>query len=145
MQAIRVHHFSGPEAMVLDELPTPEPGPGQVLVRVLAAGVNFVDVYQRSGASALPLPLALGRAGVVENVGPGESPEKGSLYLHRPKLADFTATRQELTARSDKLLGWVQSGKVRVNIAATFPLAEAAATHRLIVSRKAAGKILLIP
>ena len=86
-----------------------------------------------------------GASGPVPPVDPSVLVEKGSLYLHRPKLADFTATRQELTARSDELLGWVQSGKVRVTIAATFPLAEAAAAHRLIVSRKAAGKILLIP
>ena len=82
---------------------------------------------------------------LVPPVDPSVPVENGSLHLHRPKLADLTATRQELTAPSDELLGWVQSGKVRVTIAATFPLAEAAAAHRLIVSRKAAGKILLIP
>jgi len=77
-------------------------------------------------------------------VDPSVLAEKGSLYLHRPKLADFTVTRQRLMARSVEVLGWVQSGKVRVTIAAMFPLAEAAAAHRLIVSRKAAGKILQI-
>ncbi len=74
MQAIRVHEYGGPEVMRLDELPTPDPGPGQVRVRVKAAGVNFMDISQRSGLYLRrdPLPFALGRegAGVVEAVGP---------------------------------------------------------------------------
>ena len=322
MQAIRVHQCGGPEALVLDTLPTPVPGPGEALVRVLAAGVNFIDTYHRSGAYPLPLPIGIGRegAGIVEGLGPGDSPvaegdrvawagaggscateaiipadelvslpagldedvaaavmlqgltahyltrssyplrpgdtclihaaaggvgqllcqmaksagarvigtvstaekasiareagadetidytkqdfveevrrltgdagvqvvydgvgkdtfskgldclaprgymvlfggasgpvapldppvlmHKGSLYLHRPKLGDFVATRDELVTRAAELFGWVQSGKLRVNIAATFPLSEAPAAHELLVSRKAAGKILLIP
>ena len=86
-----------------------------------------------------------GSSGPVPLFDPAVLAQKGSLFLHRPKLADFTATREELVARSNELLGWVQSGKLRVKIAATFPLAEAAAAHRLLVSRSSAGKILLIP
>jgi NADPH2:quinone reductase len=73
MRAIRVHQFGGPEAMKLEELPTPQPGPGQALVRIEAAGVNFIDVYQRTGAYKNPLPYSLGLegAGVVEAVGAG--------------------------------------------------------------------------
>ena len=48
MRAIRVHQFGGPEAMELEELPTPKPGAGQALVRIEAAGVNFIDIYQRT-------------------------------------------------------------------------------------------------
>ena len=75
MRAIRPTHPGGPEVLVLEEHPTPAPGPGQALVRVEAAGVNFLDIYQRSGLYALPLPLALGNegAGVVEAVGEGVS------------------------------------------------------------------------
>ena len=322
MQIIRVHRCGGPDELVLDTLPTPIPGPGQALVRVLAAGVNFIDVYHRSGTYPLPLPVAMGRegAGIVERLGPGDSSvaegdrvawstvggsyateailptdqlvslpagvdervaaaamlqgltahylsrssyplkpgdtclihaaaggvgqllcqmaklagarviatvstsekasiaceagadetinyveqdfaeevkrltrgagvqvvydgvgkdtfskgldclaprgymilfggssgpvapfdpvvlmHKGSLYLQRPTLGNFVATRDELLARSTDLFGWIQSGRLRVNIAATFPLSEAAAAHRLLVSRQAAGKILLIP
>jgi NADPH2:quinone reductase len=73
MQAIRVHQYGGPEVMELEALPVPTPGAGQALVKVGAAGVNFIDIYQRSGAYKLPLPLGLGLegAGTVEAVGDG--------------------------------------------------------------------------
>ena len=45
MRAIRVHEVGGPEVLRLEELPVPEPGPGEVLVRLLAIGVNFIDTY----------------------------------------------------------------------------------------------------
>lgn len=322
MQAIRVHQCGGPEALVLETLPTPEPGPGEALVSVSAVGINFIEVYQRSGHYPLPLPLAMGveGAGVVKRLGPGDSPvaegdrvtwvggqgsyateaivpadrlvplpagvdedlaaavmlqgltahylsrssyqlkrgdtclvhaaaggvgqllcqmaklagakvigtvsteakasiaraagadeainyeeddfvervktltrgagvqvvydgvgqntfspgldclaprgymvlfggssgpvapfdpltlsHKGSLYLHRPTLWDFISSRDELMARTTEMFGWVQSGKLKVTVAATFPLPEASEAHRLLVSREAAGKILLIP
>ncbi|MDQ3946038.1 MAG: quinone oxidoreductase [Actinomycetota bacterium] len=73
MQAIRIHETGGPEVLVPDDVPVPEPGAGRVRVRVEAAGVNFIDIYQRSGAYKLELPLTLGLegAGVVEALGPG--------------------------------------------------------------------------
>ena len=59
--------------MQVEEVPTPEPGPGMVRVSVAAAGVNFIDIYHRNGHYKVPLPFALGRegAGMVEVVGPG--------------------------------------------------------------------------
>jgi NADPH2:quinone reductase len=73
MRLIRAHEYGSPEVMQLEDLPTPRPGEGEALVRLEAAGVNFVDVYQRSGVYKRPLPLALGLegAGVVEVVGSG--------------------------------------------------------------------------
>lgn len=73
MRAIRVHVPGGPEALRAEELPTPEPGPGEALVAVAAAGINFIDIYQRSGLYALPLPFTAGSeaAGTVEAVGEG--------------------------------------------------------------------------
>ncbi len=78
MRAIRVAQYGGPEAMRLDDLPTPKPGTGQALVRIEAAGVNFIDVYQRSGLykGALPLALGLEASGVVEDVGSGVTTTK---------------------------------------------------------------------
>src|SRR5436309_10154293 len=78
MRAIRVHQYGGPEAMRLEELPTPSPGSGQALVRIEAAGVNFIDIYQRSGLYKMPLPFTPGQegAGVVEAVGDGAGEAK---------------------------------------------------------------------
>src|SRR5437588_3967283 len=73
MRAIRIESVGGPEVMKLVEMPTPAPGSGQALVRIEAAGVNFIDIYQRMGAYKLPLPFTPGQegAGVVERLGPG--------------------------------------------------------------------------
>jgi NADPH2:quinone reductase len=82
MKAIHVHEFGGPEVLRLEELPTPQPGPGQVLVRMHAAGVNPVETYIRAGKYArLPeLPYTPGNdgAGVVEQVGTNVSEFKAS-------------------------------------------------------------------
>jgi NADPH:quinone reductase len=73
MKCIRVQSPGGAEAMEFVDLALPEPGPGEVRVRIEAVGVNFIDVYHRSGLYALPTPFVLGSegAGVVEEVGPG--------------------------------------------------------------------------
>jgi NADPH2:quinone reductase len=72
MKAIQVHNFGGPEVLQLEEIPTPKPGKGEVLVRVKAAGVNPYDTYMRAGTYAIkpPLPYTPGSdaAGVVEAV-----------------------------------------------------------------------------
>jgi NADPH2:quinone reductase len=73
MKAIRIHTPGGPEALTFDDVPEPTPGPGQALVKLAAAGVNFIDVYFRTGMYKAPLPLTLGLegAGVVTAVGTG--------------------------------------------------------------------------
>ncbi|GAA5334147.1 MULTISPECIES: quinone oxidoreductase family protein [Thermus] len=73
MRAIRVHEVGGPEVLRLEDLPLPEPGPGEVLVRLEAIGVNYIDTYKRKGLYPMPLPFTLGEegAGVVERVGEG--------------------------------------------------------------------------
>ncbi|MBE7468616.1 MAG: quinone oxidoreductase [Anaerolineae bacterium] len=73
MKAIRVHEFGGPEMLRCDDLPVPEPGQGEVLVKMAAAGVNFIDIYHRIGIYQQPLPTTLGveGAGTVAAVGPG--------------------------------------------------------------------------
>jgi NADPH:quinone reductase len=73
MRVIRIKEYGGPDVMRLEEVPTPEPGPGQLRVRVEAAGVNFIDTYQRRGQYKVPLPYAMGLegAGTVEATGPG--------------------------------------------------------------------------
>ncbi len=74
MKAIRIHEFGAPEVLRLEEVPEPQPGPGQVLVKVHAVGVNPYEGYMRAGAyAAPPLPFTPGHdaAGVVEAVGAG--------------------------------------------------------------------------
>ena len=73
MKAIRVHGFGGPEVLHLEEVPTPQPGPGEVLVRMHAIGVNPVETYIREGTyarkPALPYTPGNDGAGVVEQIG----------------------------------------------------------------------------
>jgi NADPH:quinone reductase len=80
MKAIQVHQFGGPEVLALEEIATPKPGPGEVLVHVRAAGVNPYDTYMRNGTYAIkpPLPYTPGSdaAGVVQAVGSGVSKVK---------------------------------------------------------------------
>jgi len=73
MRAIRVHRTGGPEVLRLEEIEPPEPGPGQVRVAVEHAGVNFIDVYRRSGLYPQELPAIPGSegAGTVDAVGEG--------------------------------------------------------------------------
>ena len=322
MRAIRVHAHGGPEVLELDEIPVPVPGPGQALVRIEAAGVNFIDIYHRNGLYKVPLPFVPGQegAGVVTAVGPdaagaaigdrvgytgvlgayaefaavpadrlvplpagvtarqaaaallqgltahylatstyrlaagetclvhaaagglglllcqiakrlgarvigtvsteakaqlvraagadevilytqqdfeaevkrltggagvrvvydsvgkttfdkslncltrrgmlvlcGQSSgpvlpldpqvlnQKGSLYLTRPTLAHYTATREELLARAGEVLGWVADGSLAVRIGREYPLADAAEAQRALAGRETTGKVLLLP
>ena len=74
MRAVRFHRTGGPEVLQVDELPVPEPGPGEVRVQVERAGLNFIDTYLRSGLyDPGPLPAVAGKegAGRVERLGPG--------------------------------------------------------------------------
>jgi NADPH:quinone reductase len=322
VKAIRVAEVGGPEVLRMEEVPVPEPGPGRVVLRVEAAGVNFVDIYQRKGLYKVALPFTPGRevAGVVERVGegvrgarpgdrvvsetavggyaeyalvaaeravpvpdgvdarlaaaallqgitahylayttyplrPGDTclvhaaaggvglllcqmasrigarvigtvgsaekgrlareagaaevipytesdfleevrrltggagvqvvydsvgrttflkgldclvprgmmvlygqssgpvepldpqllNQKGSLFLTRPTLAHYVATRSELLRRSEELLGWVREGSLRVRIGREFPLASAAEAHADLEGRRTTGKVLLAP
>ncbi len=79
MKAVQIHGFGGPDALVLDELPIPSPGEGEVLVKLELAGVNYIDVYMRNGSYnrsqtyRTPLPMTLGMegGGTVAALGPG--------------------------------------------------------------------------
>jgi NADPH2:quinone reductase len=73
MQAMRLHQPGGAEALRYETVPIPRPAQGEALVRVEAAGVNFIDVYKRTGLYTIPLPATLGEegAGTVEAVGAG--------------------------------------------------------------------------
>ncbi len=71
--------------------------------------------------------------------------QKGSLYVTRPTLVNYTATREELLAHSSAVLGMIAAGKLKLRIEHTYPLAEAQRAHRDLEGRKTTGKLLLIP
>jgi NADPH2:quinone reductase len=83
-------------------------------------------------------------SGVVPPVDPGRMAVKG-VFLTRPTLWHYTATREELLGRARDVFSWVVSGLLRLRIHRTFPLADAAEAHRLLESRQSVGKLLLIP
>ena len=72
MNAVFIETPGGPENLKYAQMPKPEPGPGQAVVKIAAAGVNFIDVYFRTGLYKADPPVVLGNegAGVVDSVGP---------------------------------------------------------------------------
>ncbi|HEY1434670.1 MAG TPA: quinone oxidoreductase, partial [Thermoanaerobaculia bacterium] len=71
--------------------------------------------------------------------------QRGSLYLTRPTLVHYIASRADLLARAGDVLAWVRDGRLKLRLEHDFPLAEAAAAHAALEGRKTTGKILLIP
>ena len=73
MKAIRVHQFGAADALQYDDAPMPEPNAGEIRIKLAASGLNFIDIYHRSGAYAMPTPFIPGQegAGVVDAVGEG--------------------------------------------------------------------------
>ena len=69
----------------------------------------------------------------------------GSLYITRPTLKDYIRSRAELEQRARDIFRWVGDGSLKLRIAHTYPLADAAQAHRDLESRKTTGKLLLIP
>ena len=104
--AIRVHDYGGPEALVWEEVPVPAPRPGEALVRHHAIGLNYIDVYFRTGlykAPALPATIGMEAAGVVEAVGEGVTnvaPGDRVAYATAP-IGAYTEAR---TIKADRLV-----------------------------------------
>jgi NADPH2:quinone reductase len=86
-----------------------------------------------------------GSSGPVAPFDPQELNAHGSVYLTRPTLAHYTATRTELLERSERVFGEAASGTLNVRIGQTFPLADAAAAHTALEGRETTGKVLLVP
>jgi NADPH2:quinone reductase len=86
-----------------------------------------------------------GASGQVEPFNPQLLSQKGSLFLTRPTLGHYLLTRQELLWRAGDLFDWIASGRLKVRIDKTFPLAEAASAHTYIEERRTKGKVLLVP
>lgn len=84
-------------------------------------------------------------SGVVAPFDLGTLARLGSLYVTRPTMGSYIATRRELRARTDELFSWAANGELEIRIDRTVAMSEAATAHRVLESRQAAGKILLVP
>lgn len=125
-------------------------------VKEITGGAGVHVVYDGVGAATFDGSLASLRPrgmmalyGAASGPVPPFDPQRlnagGSLFLTRPTLGHYTATREELLSRANDLLGWVASGAVKVHISQRYPLAEARRAHDDLEGRRTTGKLLLIP
>ena len=124
-------------------------------VRRMTDGQGVKIIYDAVGATTFEKGLrVLGRRGCMALYGQAGGPvgavdsgmlRNGSLFLTRPTLGDYTATRDELLQRAEECLSWVQSGEIKLNVSLNLPLSDAAEAHRRLEGRETTGKILLTP
>lgn len=106
------------------------------------------DTFERGFACLAPRGMMVLYGQSSGPVGPfdvGKLAAGGSLFLTRPSLFAYTATREELDQRAGDVLGWIRDGKLKLRMDFEFPLREAAEAHRALEGRKTTGKVLLIP
>ena len=124
-------------------------------VRRMTDGQGVKIIYDAVGATTFEKGLrVLGRRGCMALYGQAGGPvgavdsgmlRNGSLFLTRPTLGDYTATREELLQRAEECLDWVQSGEIKLNVSLNLSLSDAAEAHRRLEGRETTGKILLTP
>jgi len=125
-------------------------------VKRLTDGKGLQVVYDSVGKTTFDKSLnCLAPRGLLALYGQSSGPigpfdvallgAKGSLFLTRPSLNAYIASREDLVQRSTELLGWIRDGKVRLRTEFEFPLKDAAEAHRALEGRKTTGKVLLVP
>src|SRR5205814_7927308 len=125
-------------------------------VKRLTNGAGLQVIYDSVGKTTFEKGLScLAPRGMMVLYGQSSGPvgpfdpqvlnQKGSLFLTRPTLHHYMASREELVLRAEEVLDWVREEKLRVRIAVELPLAQAAEAHRLLEGRRTTGKVLLIP
>ncbi len=125
-------------------------------VRRLTGGARVEVVYDSVGKTTFDKSLnCLARRGMLVLYGQSSGPvppfdpqvlnQKGSLFLTRPSLGHYVATREELLQRAERVLGWVADGSLAVRIGGEYPLAQAAEAQRALAARETTGKLLLLP
>ncbi len=128
----------------------------EVEVKRLTRGAGVHVVYDSVGKTTFDKSLdCLARRGMLVLYGQSSGPvppfdpqilnQKGSLFLTRPTLGHYVATREELLARAGQVLGWVADGSLSVRVGREYPLAEAADAQRALAGRETTGKVLLVP
>src|SRR5919202_2338356 len=155
MKAVRVNEHGGPEVLSYEDVPVPEPEAGQALVRLAASGVNFIDVYQRTGTYPMDLPFTLGLEGAgeveavgegVEEISPGDYvafagvPGAYAEYIVAPaeRLVPFNATLVEARIAAAVML---QGMTAHYLTHSTFPIEE---SQTVLVHAAAGGVGLLL-
>jgi NADPH2:quinone reductase len=124
--------------------------------RRLTGGRGVEVVYDSVGKTTFEKSLAcLAPRGMMALFGQSSGPvgpfdplvlsQRGSLFLTRPSLSQYVASREELVLRAGDVLAWVRDGRLKLRLEHDFPLADAAAAHRALEGRKTTGKVLLIP
>jgi NADPH2:quinone reductase len=155
MKAIRVNEHGGPEVLGYEDVPDPEPGPGEARVRLAASGVNFIDIYQRMGLYPIEPPFTLGQEGAGEVDAVGEGVEDLSVGDHVAFASVMGAYAEYVVAPAERLVPFnVTLVEARVAAAAmlqgmtahylthsTFPLEEA---QTALVHAAAGGVGLLL-
>ena len=152
MKAIQVHNFGGPEELKLEEIPTPKPAAGQVLVRIHAAGVNPYDTYMRAGTYAVkpPLPYTPGSdaAGVIEAIGEGIKKVKAGDRVYTARTltgayAEYALTLEDQVYRLPEKISYAQGAAVYVPYAtayhALYHSAQAHASETVLVHGASGG------
>jgi NADPH2:quinone reductase len=128
----------------------------EVEVKRLTGGKGVDVVYDSVGKATWERSLnSLKPRGIMVSFGNASGPvdpiqplilgQKGSLYLTRPSLGNYTATREELLWRANDVFGWLRDGHLKLQIYARYPLSEAGRAQEELASRKTTGKLLLIP
>jgi NADPH:quinone reductase len=152
MKAIRVHQFGGPEVLKLEEVPTPKPQTGQVLVRIHAAGVNPYDTYMRNGAYAIKpqLPYTPGSdaAGTIESVGAGIGKFKTGDRVYTAQTvtgayAEYALALEDQIHRLPKIISYEQGAGVWVPYGTAYHalhhFAKARASETLLIHGASGG------
>jgi len=121
MKAIRIHEFGGPEVLKYEDIPEPQPGPGEIRIRIIAAGVNPMDWKIRKGlVGKLPLPMIMGLdvAGLVDALGQGGvffQPEEevfAKVSMGDGGYAEYTVVNSTQAARKPRSIGFIESASI---------------------------------
>ena len=149
MKAVYIERTGGPEVLIFGERPQPEPGAGEVLVKVAASGVNFTDLNLRSGINKTPLPAVMGSegAGTVERVGSGaagfQAGDRVAWCMVRGSYAEFAAVPARMLVRLPEGIAFEQAAAAMLQgmtahylTHSTFPLRSG---HTALVHAAAGG------
>ena len=126
------------------------------VVREVTEGAGAHVVYDGVGKATFETSLSvLRRRGLLVLYGAASGPvppfdlqrlsTSGSLFVTRPTLGDYTATRDELLSRTEELFGWIRDGQLDVRVGGTYTLADAGKAHEDLAARRTTGKLLLVP